>query len=579
MSEHHTPFIRKYVFSEDHKIIGIQFLFMSLLFMVVGGLLALMVRWQLGFPDRPMPLGTLFPESVMPEGHMGPEFYNMLFTMHGSVMIFLVIIPNLTGAFGNFLIPLMIGAKDMAFPRLNMLSFWVALAGGMVMASSFFVEAGAAATGWTAYPPLSAVPEFTGVTRGQTLWIISVLIIGTSSIMGAVNYITTIVNQRAPGMHFFRLPLSLWALFITAILQLMATPVLASALGMLLFDRTLGTHFFAPTGGGQVLLWQHLFWFYSHPAVYIMILPAMGFVSDILATFARKPVFGYKAMVFSIMGIAGLGFIVWGHHMFQSGMNPALGTAFMVSTMVIAVPSAIKTFNWLGTLWRGSIRYTTAMLHAMTFVSMFIIGGLSGVFMASTPVDIFIHDTYFIVAHLHYVLFGGSLFGIFAALTYWFPKMFGKMMNEPLGRIHWALTFVFFNLVFFPMHYLGMQGHMRRIYDPTQYEFLKPLQPVNEFITISALLLGVSQLLFVVNFVWGLARARTGERNPWRANTLEWTTTSPAPHGNWDVIPTVYRGPYEYSVPGVSEDYLPQDKPGAGAPSPLEAAVLKPTRA
>jgi len=579
MSEHHTPFIRKYVFSEDHKIIGIQFLFMSLLFMVVGGLLALMVRWQLGFPDRPMPLGTLFPESVMPEGHMGPEFYNMLFTMHGSVMIFLVIIPNLTGAFGNFLIPLMIGAKDMAFPRLNMLSFWVALAGGMVMASSFFVEAGAAATGWTAYPPLSAVPEFTGVTRGQTLWIISVLIIGTSSIMGAVNYITTIVNQRAPGMHFFRLPLSLWALFITAILQLMATPVLASALGMLLFDRTLGTHFFAPTGGGQVLLWQHLFWFYSHPAVYIMILPAMGFVSDILATFARKPVFGYKAMVFSIMGIAGLGFIVWGHHMFQSGMNPALGTAFMVSTMVIAVPSAIKTFNWLGTLWRGSIRYTTAMLHAMTFVSMFIIGGLSGVFMASTPVDIFIHDTYFIVAHLHYVLFGGSLFGIFAALTYWFPKMFGKMMNETLGRIHWALTFVFFNLVFFPMHYLGMQGHMRRIYDPTQYEFLKPLQPVNEFITISALLLGVSQLLFVVNFVWGLARARTGERNPWRANTLEWTTTSPAPHGNWDVIPTVYRGPYEYSVPGVSEDYLPQDKPGAGAPSPLEAAALKPTRA
>ena len=579
MSEHRTPFIRKYVFSEDHKIIGIQFLFMSLLFMVVGGLLALMVRWQLAFPDRPMPLGTLFPESVMPEGHMGPEFYNMLFTMHGSVMIFLVIIPNLTGAFGNFLIPLMIGAKDMAFPRLNMLSFWVALAGGTVMASSFFVEAGAAATGWTAYPPLSAVPEFTGVTRGQTLWIISVLIIGTSSIMGAVNYITTIVNQRAPGMHFFRLPLSLWALFITAILQLMATPVLASALGMLLFDRTLGTHFFAPTGGGQVLLWQHLFWFYSHPAVYIMILPAMGFVSDILPTFARKPVFGYKAMVFSLMGIAGLGFIVWGHHMFQSGMNPALGTAFMVSTMVIAVPSAIKTFNWLGTLWRGSISYTTAMLHAMTFVSMFIIGGLSGVFMASTPVDIFIHDTYFIVAHLHYVLFGGSLFGIFAALTYWFPKMFGKMMNETLGRIHWALTFVFFNLVFFPMHYLGMQGHMRRIYDPTQYEFLKPLQPVNEFITISALLLGVSQLLFVVNFVWGLARARTGERNPWRANTLEWTTTSPAPHGNWDVIPTVYRGPYEYSVPGVSEDYLPQDKPGAGAPSPLEAAVLKPTRA
>jgi len=579
MSEHRTPFIRKYIFSEDHKVIGIQFLFMSLLFMIVGGLLALMVRWQLGYPDRPMPLGTLFPESLMPEGHIGPELYNMLFTMHGSVMIFLVIIPNLTGAFGNFLIPLMIGAKDMAFPRLNMLSFWVALAGGTVMASSFFVEAGAASTGWTAYPPLSAVAEFTGVTRGQTLWIISVMIVGTSSIMGAVNYITTIVNMRAPGMHFFRMPLSVWALFITAILQLMATPVLAAALGMLLFDRTLGTHFFAPVGGGQVLLWQHLFWFYSHPAVYIMILPAMGFVSDILATFARKPVFGYKAMVFSIIGIAGLGFIVWGHHMFQSGMNPALGTAFMVSTMVIAVPSAIKTFNWLGTLWRGSIRFTTAMLNAMTFVSMFIIGGLSGIFMASTPVDIFIHDTYFIVAHLHYVLFGGSLFGVFAALTYWFPKMFGKMMNETLGRIHWALTFLFFNLVFFPMHYIGMQGHMRRIYDPTQYDFLKPLQPINEFMTISALLLGAAQILFVVNFVWSLARAKTGARNPWQANTLEWTTTSPAPHGNWDVIPTVYRGPYEFSVPGVVEDYLPQDRSGATIPSPLEAAVLKPTRA
>ncbi|MBI4169170.1 MAG: cbb3-type cytochrome c oxidase subunit I, partial [Acidobacteria bacterium] len=468
----------------------------------------------------------------------------------------------------------------MAYPKLNMLSYWVAFPAALIMASSFFVEAGAAATGWTAYPPLSAVPEYSGVTRGQTLWIISVMIMGTSSIMGAVNYITTIINMRAPGMRFFRMPLSVWALFITAILQLMATPVLAAALGMLLFDRTLGTNFFAPTGGGQVLLWQHLFWFYSHPAVYIMILPAMGFVSDILATFARKPIFGYHAMVFSIMGIAGLGFIVWGHHMFQSGMNPALGTAFMVSTMVIAVPSAIKTFNWLGTLWGGSIRFTTAMLNAIAFVSTFIIGGLSGIFMASTPVDIFIHDTYFIVAHIHYVLFGGSLFGVFAAINYWFPKMFGRMMHAGINKVHFFLTLIFFNLTFFPMHLIGMGGMMRRIYDPTLYDFLKPLQPMNEFISINAFLMGAAQVLFAGNFVWSLFRGKKAERNPWLANSLEWSAPSPPPHLNWgEAIPTVYRGPYEYSSPEVAEDYLPQDRALRPAPAPSQPGVMTRARA
>jgi cytochrome c oxidase subunit 1 len=580
MSEHKIPFIRKYIFSTDHKVIGIQFLLMSLFFMVVGGLLALMVRWQLAYPDRPMPLGTLFPEDVMPEGYIGPELYNQLFTMHASVMIFLVIIPILAGAFGNFLIPLMIGARDMAFPKLNMLSFWVALPGGLVMASSFFVENGPAATGWTAYPPLSAVPDYTGVTLGQTLWLVSVLLVGTSSIMGAVNYITTIVNMRSPGMTFFRMPLSIWSLFITAILQLMATPVLASALGMLLFDRTLGTHFFSPVGGGQVLLWQHIFWFYSHPAVYIMILPSMGFVSDVLATFARKPIFGYRAMVYSLMGIAGLGFIVWGHHMFQSGMNPALGTAFMISTMIIAVPSAIKTFNWIGTLWRGSIHFTTPMLNALGFVATFIVGGLSGVFMASTPVDIYIHDTYYIVAHIHYVLFGGSLFGVFAAITYWFPKMFGRMMNGAVGKAHFLLTFTFFNLTFFPMHILGMAGHMRRIADPTQYEFLQSLQPMNVFITVSALFLGASQILFAANFIVSIFAGRKVESNPWQANTLEWSAASPPPHLNWgESTPTVYRGPYEYSVPGATEDYLPQDRPGAPVPTAPGPDVLSPAQA
>jgi len=574
--DHELSFLRKYIFSMDHKIIGIQFLFMSLFFMIVGGLMAMIVRWQLGFPDKEIPFAAHLPESLNPAD---PAHYNAIFTMHGSIMIFLVIIPILAGAFGNFLIPLLIGARDMAFPKLNMLSFWVSLPGGLIMASSFFVEGGTAATGWTAYPPLSADPQYTGVGLGQTLWIVSVLILGTSSIMGAVNYITTIVNMRAPGMHFFRLPLSLWALFITAILQLMATPVLASALGMLLFDRTLGTHFFNPAGGGQVLLWQHLFWFYSHPAVYIMILPAMGFVSDIISTFSRKPVFGYKAMVFSLVGIAGLGFIVWGHHMFQSGMNPALGTAFMISTMVIAVPSAIKTFNWLGTLWRGSIHFTPAMLNALAFVSTFIVGGLSGIFMASTPVDMFIHDTYFIVAHLHYVLFGGSLFGVFAALNYWYPKMFGRMMNQTVNTIHWALSFIFFNLTFFPMHILGMGGHMRRIYDPTLYEFLKPMQPLNQFISYSAFLLGATQLLFAGNFIVSLFRGKKAESNPWHANSLEWSAPSPPPHLNWgEHVPTVYRGPYEYSSPEVAEDYLPQNRPPSGAPTPSRT-VPAPARA
>jgi cytochrome c oxidase subunit 1 len=377
--------------------------------------------------------------------------------------------------------------------------------------------------------------------------------------MGSINYITTVVNMRAPGMTWFRLPLTIWALWITAILLLLALPVLTSALGMLLFDRMAGTHFFLPSGGGEPLLWQHLFWFFGHPEVYILILPAMGIASDVLAVFARKPIFGYHAMAFSIIGIAFLSWIVWGHHMFQSGMSPMLGTAFMTSTMVIAVPSAIKTFNWLGTLWGGNIRFTTPMLNAIAFVSMFVIGGLSGIYMASTPVDIYIHDTYYIVAHIHYVVFGGSVFGAFAGIYYWFPKMFGRMMNETLGRLHFWGSFIGFNWTFFPMHIIGVGGHMRRIYNPTQYEFLKPLQPWNEFITIGALLLGASQLFIIINFFWSLFAGKVAPRNPWHANTLEWEAPSPPPHGNFPgPIPTVYRGPYEYSSPLVSEDYLPQ---------------------
>jgi cytochrome c oxidase subunit 1 len=566
-AHHPQGFLRTYVFSEDHKMIGKQFLWLSLIMMILGGGLAMLVRWQLAYPGTQVPGMGWVPEPLMYDGYIAENSYNAMFTMHATIMIFFVIMPLLVGAFGNFLIPLMIGARDMAFPLLNMLSFWVAVISGGIILAGFLVPGGHAAAGWTSYAPLSSVPTYTGVDWGQNLWCISLIVLGISSLMGSINYITTVINMRAPGMTFFRMPLVIWSLFITAILLLLALPVLTAGLGLLLFDRMGGTSFFLPAGGGQPILWQHLFWFFGHPEVYIMILPAMGIASDILAVFSRKPIFGYHAMVFSIIAIAFLGWIVWGHHMFQSGMSPALGMSFMLTTMVIAVPSAIKTFNWLGTLWRGSITFTTPMLNALAFVSMFVIGGLSGIYMANTPVDIYIHDTYFIVAHIHYVLFGGSLFAAFGAIYYWFPKMFGRMMNEPLGKIHFFLTFVFFNLTFFPMHILGVGGHMRRIYDPTQYTFLEPMQWWNKFITMSALSLGASQVTFVINFFWSLAAGRRAAQNPWHANTLEWTAPTPPPHGNFIQIPTVYHGPYEYSVPGMSEDYAPQDRrlPAAAA--------------
>jgi cytochrome c oxidase subunit 1 len=561
---HHDDrsFVRKYIFSTDHKIIGIQFLFMSLFFLLVGGLLAMAMRWQLAWPSDPnvpLPGGGLLPETMVTSGIMLPEFYNALVTMHGTIMVFFAIMPLLVGVWANYLIPLQIGAEDMAFPRLNMASFWTAVPAGLIMMSSFFVTGGAANAGWTGYAPLSVNEVYSGIKLGQQLWAVSLIILGFSSLMGSVNYITTIVNMRAPGMTYMRMPLSTWALFITSILILLAIPVLTGALILMFFDQTLGTTFYSPQDGGQPLLWQHLFWFFGHPEVYILILPAMGFVSDILSNGARKPIFGYTAMVLAIAGIAFLGWVVWGHHMFMSGMNPMLGSTFMVTTMLIAVPSAIKTFNWLGTLYRANIRFHVPMLHALSFVSMFVIGGLSGIFLANTPVDIPLHDTYFVVAHIHYVLFGGSLFAIFGAITFWFPKMFGRMMNRPLGYIHFALTFVFFNLTFFPMHMIGTGGQMRRLYDPTQYPHLVEQQPTNVFITISALLLFASQFVFLVNFFWSLFKGEKAPSNPWEANSLEWAAPSPPPHGNWDGrMPVVHRGPYEYASPETEADYLPQ---------------------
>jgi cytochrome c oxidase subunit 1 len=572
---HHPTesFFRKYLWTYDHKMIGIQYLWTALFFLFVGGGLALLVRYQLAWPNTPVPvIGHFLPKTLASDGAIIPAGYNMLVTMHATIMVFFVVMPLLIGTFGNFLIPLQIGAGDMAFPLLNELSYWLYVVSGFIIIGAFFVPGGGPASGWTAYAPLSADGKFNGTQMGQSLWGIAIFINGLSSIAGATNYITTVVNMRAPGMSMFRMPLTVWALFITAILLLLAVPVLSAAAAMLFFDLNMGTSFFKPAGGGQPLLWQHLFWFFGHPEVYILILPAMGLVSDIIAVFARKPIFGYKAMVYAMVAIGFLGFIVWGHHMFVSGMNLTLSAAFSVSTMFIAVPSAIKTFNWMGTVWRGSIEFTTPMCFALAFVTMFVIGGLSGIFMASTPVDLFIHHTYFIVAHFHYIIFGGSIFAIFGALYFWFPKMFGAMLNETLGKVHFFLMFLFFNMAFFPMHNLGLAGMMRRIADPPIYDHLKQVQPLNQISTVGAIGLGFTTFIFIWNVIITLRnrKANPAPDNPWHSNTLEWTVSSPPGHGNFPVTPTVYHGPYEYSVPGLEKDYLPQTEP-APAHVKLEA--------
>ncbi len=569
---HELSFFQKYIWSLDHKTIAIQYLCFSLFFMAVGGLLAMGVRFQLAFPGTPVPLiGQFLPKWLVTDtGAFSPGGYNALFTMHATVMVFLVVMPLLIGVFGNFLIPLQIGAPDMAFPFFNALSVWLFFLSGIVLLGSFFAPTGFPASGWTSYAPLSANAAYNGTQIGQSCWCVGLFINGLASIAGAANFITTVINMRAPGMKMFRLPLPVWSLLVTAFLLLLAVPVLSAAAAMLFFDLNFGTNFFSASNYGQPLLWQHLFWFFGHPEVYIMILPAMGLVSEVLAVFSRKPIFGYKAMVGALVAIGVLGFIVWGHHMFVSGMNLVLSATFSFSTMLIAVPSAIKTFNWMGTVWGGSIRFKTPMCFALAFVSMFVIGGLSGIYMAATPVDLFIHHTYFIVAHIHYVLFGGSLFGIFGAIYFWYPKMFGRMMNEFWGKVHFFLAFIFFNFTFFPMHNLGLNGMMRRIADPTLYDHLRSQQPVNIFISLSAFGLGLSMIPFFINFVYSIFRGEKAPNNPWESTTLEWTVPSPPPHGNFAKTPTVYNGPYEYSVPGMDQDYLPQNQP---APETARIAV------
>ncbi|HWP67085.1 MAG TPA: cbb3-type cytochrome c oxidase subunit I [Candidatus Limnocylindria bacterium] len=556
-----TTFLRKYVFSVDHKVIGKQYLGIGVFMAVAGGLMAYLIRWQLAWPETPVPGFGWVPEPYMYEGAIPPEFYNSMVTMHGTIMVFFAAMPILLGAFGNFLLPIMVGAPDMAFPRLNMMSVWTLGVASLVLIASFFMPGGAAAHGWTGYAPLSAKAAYTGVDWGGTLWILALALEFASFLMGGVNFLVTAINMRAPGMSLMRLPLLVWMQLTAAVLFMLSVGPLVAAAIMLLLDRTLGTGFFLPERGGDPLLWQHLFWFFGHPEVYVILLPGFGIVMEILPVFARKPIFGYRSIVWSTIAAGALSFIVWAHHMFVSGIDARLATPFSITTILISVPFAIIMFAMIATLWGGSIVLTTPMLFALGVIATFLIGGVTGIFLGSAAVDIYLHDTYFVLAHFHYTLFPSVILAGLGGLYFWWPKMTGRMLNETLGKIHFWLTFIAFNCVFLPLFLVGVGGHHRRIYDPYQYDFLKPFQPVHEFATMAAIVLILSQLLLLVNVVMSLMSGEKAPANPWGANTLEWQTDSPPPHGNFKTVPTVYRDPYDYSVPGAALDFLPQTHP------------------
>ncbi|MCC3157344.1 cbb3-type cytochrome c oxidase subunit I [Hymenobacter sp. 15J16-1T3B] len=572
--EHHDQhWLFKYVFSQDHKWIAKQFLISGIIWAFIGATLSTLFRIQLGWPDAQLTWLEPLLGRWVEGGKLNPEFYLALVTMHGTIMVFFVLTAGLSGTFSNFLIPLQVGARDMASGFMNMLSFWFFFLAGIIMFVSLFLETGPAAAGWTIYPPLSALPQaIPGSGAGQTLWLVSMALFIVSQLLGGVNYITTVINLRTAGMSMAKLPLTIWSFFLTAILGLLSFPVLFSAALLLIFDRSFGTSFFLSDiyiggealnhVGGSPILFQHLFWFLGHPEVYIVIMPAMGIVSEVLATNARKPIFGYRAMIGSLIGISLLSFVVWAHHMFVTGMNPFLGSVFMFLTLIIAVPSAVKTFNWLATLWRGNIRFTTAMMFAIGFVSLFVSGGLTGIILGNAALDIQMHNTYFVVAHFHLVMGSSAFFGMFAGVYHWFPKMFGRMMDEKLGYVHFWLTILAAYLVFLPMHYVGIAGFPRRYYAYTAYETFNQFGDLNTFISIAAIMAFFAQFIFLFNFVYSIFRGRRATENPWNSNTLEWTTPVEPGHGNWPgAIPAVYRWPYDYSKPGAPEDFIPQHIP------------------
>ncbi len=563
---HDLPFWRKYIFSTDHKMIGIQYGVTALLFLFFGFCLMMLMRWQLAYPGKPLPvIGGWFPEAMMIGGIMLPEFYNQLGAMHGTIMIFLGVVPLAVGAFGNFVLPLQIGAGDMAFPKLNMVSYWLYFVGGVVMFASFFVPAGAAQSGWTSYPPLANIAPV-----GQTLWLVGMACLINSSLLGSINFIVTTVQLRAPGMSFSRLPFFVWSQFVTAFLLLLAFPPLMAAAVLQLMDRLAATSFFMPSGlvvngvvsqvsgGGNPLLWQHLFWFLAHPEVYVLILPAMGIAAEIIACNTRKPLYGYKALVTSVIFVGFMSFVVWAHHMYLTSMGTKMSAFFQITTMIISIPSIVILTTLVLSLWGGAIRFNTPMLFAVAFLPMFGIGGLTGLPLGLAAADIHLHDTYYVIGHFHYVVAPGTIFALFAGVYHWFPKVTGRKMNELLGKLHFWPSLIFINGVFLPMFSMGLAGVSRRLYDPIQYAHAQPTQPLNVVISISAWCLALAQIPFIINFFGSIFAGKKVEQNPWAATTLEWTAPTPAPHGNFPSTPRVVRGPYEYSAPGEKTGFAPQ---------------------